>query len=120
MIPPRALSREHPPTREGRVSLARWRAVDDSSPREDLGARVGYAVRGPLGVTFPSGLRALNHPEFRLYFTGQVLSQVGTWMQSVAQSWLVLQLTGSPLRLGLINTFQFLPMLLFSVFSGAV
>jgi MFS family permease len=71
-------------------------------------------------VTFPSGLRALNHPQFRLYFTGQVLSQVGTWMQSVAQAWLVLQLTGSPLRLGLINTLQFAPMLLFSVFSGAV
>jgi MFS family permease len=71
-------------------------------------------------VTFPSGLRALNHREYRLYFTGQVLSQVGTWMQSVAQSWLVLQLTGSPLRLGLISTLQFTPMLVFSVFSGAV
>ncbi len=71
-------------------------------------------------MTFPSGLRALNHPKFRLYFTGQVLSQVGTWMQSVAQSWLVLQLTGSPLRLGLISTLQFAPMLVFSVFSGAV
>jgi MFS family permease len=71
-------------------------------------------------VTFPSGLRALNHREFRLYLSGQVLSQVGTWMQSVAQSWLVLQLTGSPLRLGLITTLQFTPMLLFSVLSGAV
>jgi MFS family permease len=71
-------------------------------------------------VTFPSGLRALNHREYRLYFTGQVLSQVGTWMQSVAQSWLVLQITGSPLRLGLISTLQFTPMLVFSVFSGAV
>jgi len=71
-------------------------------------------------LAFPSGLRALNHPGFRLYFTGQVLSQVGTWMQSVAQSWLVLQLTGSPLRLGLISTLQFAPMLLLSVFSGAV
>jgi MFS family permease len=71
-------------------------------------------------VIFPSGLRALNHREYRLYFTGQVLSQVGTWMQSVAQSWLVLQITGSPLRLGLISTLQFTPMLVFSVFSGAV
>jgi MFS family permease len=71
-------------------------------------------------VTFPSGLRALNHRDFRLYFTGQVLSQIGTWMQSVAQSWLVLQITGSPLRLGLISTLQFTPMLLFSVVSGAV
>ena len=71
-------------------------------------------------MIFPSGLRALNHREYRLYFTGQVLSQVGTWMQSVAQSWLVLQLTGSPLRLGLISTLQFTPLLIFSVFSGAV
>ncbi len=71
-------------------------------------------------MAFPGGLRALNHAGFRLYFTGQVLSQVGTWMQSVAQSWLVLQLTGSPLRLGLISTLQFAPMLLLAVFSGAV
>jgi MFS family permease len=71
-------------------------------------------------MRFPSGLRALNHRGFRLFFGGQVLSQVGTWMQSVAQSWLVLQLTGSPLRLGLISTLQFTPMLVFSVFSGAI
>lgn len=44
----------------------------------------------------------------------------GNWMQNVAQSWLVLQLTGSPLRLGLISTLQFAPLLLFSVFTGAV
>jgi len=71
-------------------------------------------------VTFPNGLRSLNHPGFRIYFSGQVLSQVGTWMQSVAQSWLVLQLTGSPLRLGLISTLQFAPMLALSIFSGAI
>ena len=71
-------------------------------------------------MALPGGLRALNHAGYRLYFTGQVLSQVGTWMQSVAQSWLVLQLTGSPLRLGLISTLQFAPMLFLSVFSGAV
>ena len=71
-------------------------------------------------MTFPSGLRALNHRDYRLYLTGQVLSQVGRWMQSVAQSWLVLQITGSPLQLGLISTLQFTPMLLFAVFSGAI
>src|SRR5262245_33741139 len=71
-------------------------------------------------MNFPSGLRALNHRQFRLFFSGQFVSQVGTWMQSVAQSWLVLQLTGSPLKLGLISTLQFTPMLLFSVFSGAL
>jgi predicted MFS family arabinose efflux permease len=71
-------------------------------------------------MIFPTGLRALNHADFRLFFTAQLISQVGTWMQSVAQSWFVLQLTDSPLLLGLIGTLQFAPMLLFSVVSGAI
>jgi MFS family permease len=71
-------------------------------------------------VAFPSGLRALNHRDYRRFWTGQLVSVVGTWMQSVAQAWLVLQLTDSPLRLGLIGTFQFAPVLLFSVVSGAI
>lgn len=71
-------------------------------------------------MTFPSGLRALNHRDFRLFWTGQLVSLIGTWMQSVAQSWLVLQLSGSPLKLGLIGTFQFAPVLLFSVVAGAL
>jgi predicted MFS family arabinose efflux permease len=71
-------------------------------------------------MTFPSGLRALNHRDFRLFWSGQLVSLVGTWMQSVAQSWLVLQLSDSPLRLGLIGTFQFAPVLLFSVLAGAL
>src|SRR5262245_19689625 len=71
-------------------------------------------------MIFPTGLRALNHADFRLFFAAQLISQVGTWMQSVAQSWLVLQLTDSPLLLGLIGTLQFAPMLLFSVVSGAI
>jgi len=55
-------------------------------------------------VRFPQGLRALNHPDYRRFYIGQVVSQVGSWMQSVGQAWLVLQLTGSPLKLGLIGT----------------
>jgi MFS family permease len=71
-------------------------------------------------MTFPAGLRALNHPDFRRFFTAQVISQLGSWMQSVAQSWLVLELTNSPLRLGLLGTLQFGPFLLFSLVSGAI
>ncbi|MGH2393145.1 MAG: MFS transporter [Candidatus Limnocylindria bacterium] len=71
-------------------------------------------------MILPRGLRALNHADFRRFFAAQLLSQVGTWMQSVAQAWLVLQLTDSPLRLGLIGTLQFGPMLLFSVVAGAI
>ena len=41
-------------------------------------------------MRFPAGLRALNHRDFRLFIAGQLISLIGTWMQSVAQSWLVL------------------------------
>jgi predicted MFS family arabinose efflux permease len=71
-------------------------------------------------VTFPPAFRALNHAGYRRFFGAQLLSQVGSWMQSVAQSWLVLQLTDSPFRLGLLGTLQFGPLLLFSLVSGAV
>jgi predicted MFS family arabinose efflux permease len=71
-------------------------------------------------MRFPSGLRALRHRDFRLFFIAQGVSQVGTWMHSVALAWLVLSLTESPLRLGLINTIQWGPMLLFSVVTGAL
>jgi len=72
------------------------------------------------GMRFPRGLRALNHREYRVFFAAQCVALVGSWMQTVAQSWLVLQLTDSPFRLGLIGTLQFAPVMLFSVVSGAV
>jgi len=71
-------------------------------------------------MPLPGGLRALNHRDFRVYYAGQLVALTGTWMQNVAQAWLVLQLTGSPLRLGLLSTLQFAPLLLFSLFTGAV
>jgi len=71
-------------------------------------------------MAFPSGLRSLNHRDFRLFWTGQLVSLVGTWMQSVGQSWLVLVLTNSPFKLGLISALQFGPMLCFSLPAGAV
>ena len=71
-------------------------------------------------MPFPAGLRALNHRDFRLFWTGQLVSLIGTWMQSVGQSWLVLELTNSPFKLGLIGTLQFGPMLLFSFPAGAI
>jgi MFS family permease len=55
-----------------------------------------------------------------VFFAGQLVSLVGTWMQSVAQSWLVLELTNSPFRLGLIGTLQFAPVLALSFFAGAM
>jgi MFS family permease len=71
-------------------------------------------------MRFPVGLRALNHRDYRLFFSGQLVSLVGTWMQRVAQSWLVLELTGSPFKLGLINALQSAPMLCLAFVAGAV
>lgn len=63
---------------------------------------------------------ALTHKDFRYFWFGQCISLVGTWMQNIGQSWLVLTLTGSPLLLGLIGTVQFLPVTCFSLFAGVV
>ena len=71
-------------------------------------------------MAVPTGLRALRHRDFRLFWSGQMVSLIGTWMQSVGQSWLVLELTNSPFRLGLIGSLQFGPILLFSFLGGAI
>src|SRR3989454_872630 len=71
-------------------------------------------------MPFPHALRALDHRDFRRFYVAQLLALVGGWMQAVAQAWLVLQLTDSPFRLGLISTLQFSPILVFSVVTGAV
>jgi len=78
-------------------------------------------VIGPLGRGLPiGGLPALRHRNYRLFFAGQGLSLVGTWMTAVAQSWLVLQLTGSAFDLGLIGVFQFTPVLILGLFGGLI
>src|SRR5512139_2697426 len=63
---------------------------------------------------------ALRHRNFRLFFYGQLLSLIGTWMQSTAQGWLVYQLTGSKLLLGTVVAVGSAPMLLLSVWGGSV
>jgi len=63
---------------------------------------------------------ALANPNYRKYFTGQAISLVGTWMQTVAQSWLVLELTGSATLLGVLVALQTLPVLLLGPYGGVV
>jgi MFS family permease len=64
------------------------------------------------------GLRAFHHRNYRLFFSGQAISLVGTWMQQVAQAWLVLQLTGDPIWLGIVAAAQFLPVMVLGLFAG--
>jgi MFS family permease len=65
-------------------------------------------------------LAALRHRDFRLFWSGQLVSLIGTWMQSVGQAWLVLELTGSPFHLGLVTALQFAPILVLSPVGGAL
>lgn len=63
---------------------------------------------------------ALGIRNYRLFFSGQVVSNTGTWMQRIAQDWLVLQITDSPLAVGITTALQFLPMLLFGLWGGLI
>lgn len=67
-----------------------------------------------------STFRALAIRNYRLFAAGSLVSNVGTWMQRVAQDWLVLVLTDSPAALGITTGLQFLPILLFSAYAGVV
>jgi MFS family permease len=67
-------------------------------------------------VTF----RSMSVRNYRLYFAGQLISTTGTWMQSIAQAWLVLQITGSGVALGVTVALQFLPVLLVGAWGGLV
>jgi len=65
-------------------------------------------------------LSVRKHRNYRLFFTGQVISNIGTWMQRVAQAWLVLSLTHSPVAVGILALCQFMPFTLFSLIAGVV
>src|SRR4249920_2491907 len=63
---------------------------------------------------------ALRHRNFRLFWFGQMISLTGTWMQTIGQAWLVLQLTQSAWLLGIVGALQFLPVMLLSLFGGVL
>ena len=65
-------------------------------------------------------LSVRKHRNYRLFFTGQVISNTGTWMQRVAQAWLVLSLTHSPVAVGILALCQFMPFTLFSLVAGVI
>ena len=75
---------------------------------------------GPRGGRLRRGFAALEHRNYRLYWYGQVVSLVGTWMQSVSQPWLVLLLGGSPLELGTVLALQFAPAMVLAPLGGVL
>lgn len=77
-------------------------------------------VRPRAAARARRGTAALQHRNFRLFFAGQLVSLVGTWMQALAQGWLVLQLTKDPFTLGVISALQFLPVMILGLFGGLI
>ncbi len=102
---------------------------------QDLTRRLAFAVPSPLRasrrssapapiIPTPPGsggiFAALRHRNYRLYWFGQVLSLVGTWMQSVSEPWLVLKLGGTPLQLGIVLALEFLPSTILALYGGVL
>jgi MFS family permease len=77
-------------------------------------------LKSKLGEFREKTFSSLKVPNYRLYFTGQSISMVGTWMQMTAQSWLVLTLTHSSALLGLTVALQTLPVLLLGPYGGVI
>jgi predicted MFS family arabinose efflux permease len=63
-------------------------------------------------------MRSLKNPQYRIYFSTQLLSQIGCWMHSVAQNWLIFRLTGSTTFLGIMNCAEHLPIFFLNPISG--
>ena len=97
-----------PDTREG--------PGDDRESDRRGGISGGRAQTRENGGTF-SSLKIRN---YRLFFTGAIVSNTGTWMARITQDWLVLSLTGSAAAVGITTALQFLPMLLFGLYGGVI
>ena len=80
---------------------------------------IGPSSLSPRRLVRTQALTAFRHRNYRLFFGGQAISLIGTWMQQVAQAWLVLTVTdGDPLWLGVVAAAQFLPVMILGLFAG--
>ena len=87
--------------------------TEQPSPRAEVAE-----VESPRMPRWATTLRALRHRNFQLFFSGQLISLIGTWMQTVAQAWLVYRLTKSPLLLGSVGFASQIPVFLFAPIGG--
>jgi MFS family permease len=98
-------------------------AADPSGPREPLniaGMQQSPGLEPELPNGWPAVVRALRNPNFRLFWSGNFTSNIGTWMQNVAQGWLVLTLTNSAFWLGVVGFAAAIPFLIFMLFGGVI
>src|SRR5271156_199912 len=87
-------------------------------PIQENGAVSGTEAAPERGSRWQAAGRALRHRNFQLFFSGQLISLTGTWMQSVAQAWLVYSMTKSPLLLGSVGFASQIPVFLFAPIGG--
>jgi MFS family permease len=96
---------------------------------QEDGRLKGPRPGGPAGGNIPgarisaaraSAFRALRHRNYRLFFAGQLISLVGSWMQNIAQQWLIYRLTGSMIMLGTVSLLGALPLLPMSLWGGSL
>jgi MFS family permease len=80
----------------------------------------GQAMPAPPPSRLQLAMRSLRHRNFRLFFSGQLISLIGTWMQNIAQAWLVYRLTGSSLLLGIVGFASQIPVFILAPIGGAV
>src|SRR6266496_4178635 len=93
-------------------------ATETARVPEDISGRLRRMPVG--GITWRHTFRALRHRNYRLFFWGQLVSLIGTWMQQTAMSWYVYQITNSKLLLGTVAAVGSAPMMLFSIWGGSL
>jgi MFS family permease len=98
--------------------------MDQNSQRSPDSRAIAPPARGggdpERGFTLTRTFAALRHRNYRLFFFGQLVSLIGTWMQNVAQAWLVYELTHSPFKLGVVSFCAGVPVLIFSLWAGVL
>src|SRR6266508_2320049 len=94
------------------------RTTETARVPEDISGRQRRLPVG--GITWRHTFRALRHRNYRLFFWGQLVSLIGTWMQQTAMSWFVYQITNSKLLLGAVAAVGSAPMMLFSIWGGSL
>jgi MFS family permease len=101
-----------------RLSSSKGNVAESRTPIEGSLAESAVELAPAPASRWQVAGRALRHRNFQLFFGGQLISLIGTWMQSVAQSWLVYRLTGSALLLGTVGFASQVPVFLFAPLGG--
>jgi MFS family permease len=94
--------------------------LDEQPPDFLPGEPLPQPMPSARAGNYPAMVRALANPNFRLFWSGNFLSNIGTWMQNVAQGWLVLTLTNSAFWLGVVGFAGSIPFLFFTLFGGVI